>query len=237
MSLRVLIADDEAPARSRLRSLVEGLGHEVCAEAADGFTVERLVQETHPDALLLDIEMPGTSGLALARALGPASSSLPRVFITAHAEYALDAFDADACDYLLKPVRSERLARALERVTERRSVNGGPYVRLTIGRNERLIALGKLDCFAAEDGYTLARSARIEGFVSSSLSELEERLGDRVLRVHRKFLAVKSTISGLKAYGQSGHQLIFHDGLTGVPVSRRQLNALRRLFQQSDGAK
>ena len=113
MSLRILIADDESLARSRLRQLVEELGHQVCAEAPDGFTAERLLRDSNPDAVLLDIEMPGIDGLALAKRLETQCPGIPVVLVTAHSEHAIEAFDAQVRDYVLKPVRRERLERAV----------------------------------------------------------------------------------------------------------------------------
>uniref|UniRef100_UPI0035666D1F LytR/AlgR family response regulator transcription factor n=1 Tax=Thioalkalivibrio sp. TaxID=2093813 RepID=UPI0035666D1F len=138
MSLRILIADDESPARARLRGLVEELGHEVCAEAPDGLAVERLLRDVHPDAMLLDIHMPGTDGLTLARRMEAEHPEVPVVLVTAHAEHAVAAFDADVRDYVLKPVRRERLERALGRLRGARTKEV-PRIRVKIGRREQLV--------------------------------------------------------------------------------------------------
>jgi two-component system, LytTR family, response regulator AlgR len=226
MSLRILIADDESPARARLRGLVEELGHEVCAEAADGLAVERLLRDVHPDAMLLDIEMPGMDGLTLARRMEAEYPGVPVVLVTAHAGHAVAAFDADVRDYVLKPVRRERLERALGRLRGARTKEV-PRIRVKIGRREQLVALDEIDCFVAEDGYVMARSARVEGFVDASLRELEERLGDAVLRVHRGCLVVKEAVAGVETRGGGGCWVVFRDCLEGVGVSRRQAPALR----------
>ena len=230
MSLRILIADDESPARARLRGLVEELGHEVCAEAADGLAVERLLRDVHPDAMLLDIEMPGMDGLTLARRMEAEHPEVPVVLVTAHAEHAVAAFDADVRDYVLKPVRRERLKRALGRLNAPLA-EPAPQIRMTIGRREYAIPLNELDCFVAEGGHVLARSAKVEGFVAESLHELEEHLGDRVLRLHRSCLAVRSSIAGM-ANHSTCHSVIFRDGLDGVTVSRRKVSELRNLLRQ-----
>ena len=231
MSLRILIADDESPARARLRGLVEELGHEVCAEAADGLAVERLLRDVHPDAMLLDIEMPGMDGLTLARRMEAEHPEVPVVLVTAHAGHAVAAFDTDVRDYVLKPVRRERLERALGRLGARQS-GITPRLRLTIGRREQIVPLDALDCLVAEDGYVIARSAKIEGFVDSSLQELEARLGDAVLRVHRRCLVVKAAISGMETRGEGEHWLAFRDDLSAVRVSRRRVGAARGFFQR-----
>lgn len=117
--LRLLLADDEAPARRRLRRLVESLdGVAVVAVAEDGRRALDLAAATEPDVALLDVRMPGLDGLQVARRL-PAGTAV--IFITAHSDFAVDAFEAEAVDYLLKPVAKQRLARALERVRQRRA--------------------------------------------------------------------------------------------------------------------
>jgi two-component system, LytTR family, response regulator AlgR len=154
---------------------------------------------------------------------------VPVVLVTAHAEHAVAAFDADVRDYVLKPVRRERLERALGRLREARTKEV-PRIRVKIGRREQLVPLDEIDCFVAEDGYVMARSARVEGFVDASLRELEERLGDAVLRVHRGCLVVKSAVRGLER--RCGHnRLLFRDNLEPVPVSRRQMAILRPVLQ------
>jgi len=226
MSLRILIADDEAPARARLRAVLEELGHEVCAEAPDGLCVERFLRDAKPDAMLLDIEMPGTDGLTLAKRMEREYPNVPVVLVTAHAEHAIEAFNVAVRDYVLKPVRRERLERALNRLQEQRG-NPAPRLRLRIGRRERLVQLDELDCLVAEDGYVIGRSATVEGFLDRPLQELEAALGDAVLRVHRGCLVVKVAVSGLETVAAGEHRVLFTDGLRGVRVSRRQLGSFR----------
>ena len=98
-----------------------------------------------------------------------------------------------------------------------------PRIRVKIGRREQLVPLDEIDCFVAEDGYVMARSARLEGFVDASLRELEERLAGEVLRVHRGCLVVKSALSGVEAHRNGGHRVLFRDGLDGIQVSRRRM--------------
>ena len=236
MSLRILIADDESPARARLRGLVEELGHEVCAEAPDGLAGERLLRDVHPDAMLLDIEMPGMDGLTLARRMEAEYPEVPVVLVTAHAEHAVAAFDADVRDYVLKPVRRERLERALGRLGGARTKEV-PRIRVKIGRREQLVPLDEIDCFVAEDGYVVARSAGLEGFVDMRLHEVEERFGDAVLRVHRSCVAVTTTITGMERRPGQEHLLIFADGLRGMSISRRSLADVRRRLMSSSAQK
>jgi two-component system, LytTR family, response regulator AlgR len=232
MSLRILIADDEAPARARLRAVLEELGHEVCAEAPDGLCVERFLRDAKPDAVLLDIEMPGTDGLTLAKRMEQEYPEIPVVLVTAHGEHAIAAFDADVRDYLLKPVRRERLERALGRLQMPKS-REAPRIRVKIGRREQLVSLDEIDCFVAEDGYVMARSAKMEGFVDASLQELEQRLGEAVLRVHRGCLVVKGAVAGVETRGGGGCWVVFRDCLEGVGVSRRQVPVVKSSLRQN----
>ena len=237
MTLRILIADDEPLARARLRALVEELGHEVCAEAGDGTGAEHALTRAHPDAVLLDIQMPDGDGLTLAQRMETSHPEVPVVLVTAHAEHAVAAFDAAVTDYVLKPVRRERLGKALEKVVSLRSGERKkvPLVRVTVGRKERLVPLDEIDCFVAEDGYVVARSARLEGFVDMRLHEVEERFGDAVLRVHRSCVAVKAAVVGVERRPDSENFLIFADGLAGIPISRRSLAQVRERLNTGDG--
>ena len=235
MTLRLLIADDEPLARQRLRSLIEELGHEVCAEAADAPGAEAALRRTRPDAALLDIEMPGTNGLTLARAIEREFPGVPVVMVTAHAEHAVEAFEVAVRDYVLKPVRRERLARALERVAQAggRDEADNPTFRVKIGRRERLVRLDEIDCFVADEKCVMARSATVEGFVAAPLQSLEAQLGHQVLRVHRSCLAVTRAIAGLETRSGNEHRVLFRDGLEPVPVSRRQVGELREFLKRN----
>lgn len=234
MSLRLLIADDEPLARQRLRSLIEELGHEVCAEAADASGAQDALRRTRPDAALLDIDMPGPNGLALARSIERGFPGVPVVMVTAHAEHAVEAFEVAVRDYLLKPVRRERLVRALERVATAQAPETAqpPLLRIKTGRKERLVPLNEIDCFVAEDGYVIARSAALEGFVEGCLHGLEARLGETVIRVHRSCVAVRSAIAGIETRAGNDHRLHFLDGLEPVSISRRHLPHARGALRE-----
>jgi two-component system response regulator AlgR len=234
MTLRILIADDEPLARARLRALVEELGHEVCAEAGDGTGAEQALSRTQPDAVLLDIQMPDGDGLTLAQRMETSHPQVPVVLVTAHAEHAVAAFDAAVADYVLKPVRRERLGKALEKAVSLRSGERKkvPLVRLTVGRKERLVPLDEIDCFVAEDGYVVARSALLEGLVNLPLHEVELHLGDLLLRIHRSCLAVKSAIAGMETQHGGVHKLLFRDALPSVAISRRQFKTVSHFLRR-----
>ena len=238
-TLDVMIVDDEPVARRRLAGLINDAGHRLVAEAGDAADATAALEQAIPDVMLLDVEMPGESGVEFARRLARQHPQLVVILVTAHDAFSLEAFEAGVRDYVLKPVRPERLARALERaaqMTDSARPAEPPAVRLTVGRREERVPLSRIDYFAAEDGYVLARSSEIEGFVDSRLHELEERFGDFVLCVRRGCLAVKSSIKGLESHGPADHRLLFHDGLEPVAVSRRQLPKVRAFVRGDDAA-
>ncbi|WP_019569345.1 MULTISPECIES: LytTR family DNA-binding domain-containing protein [unclassified Thioalkalivibrio] len=234
--MELLIADDEPVARERLRDLVTELGHRVVAEAADAGQVRTALQTHRPGALLLDIEMPGERGIELAGELARSHPELVVILVTAHEAFGLQAFEAGVRDYVLKPVRRERLEQALERA--RQSTAGSaqpddpPAIRLRIGRREESVQLDAIDCFVTEDGCVVARGRDLEGFVEARLQDLEQALGDEVLRVHRGALAVARNVAGLETRNAGDHRLRFRDGREPVPVSRRQLARVREFLRR-----
>lgn len=233
--LQLIIADDEPIARQRLALLVEELGHRVVGEAADAREVEAILKDADPHALLLDIEMPGETGIELAQRLYAERPGLPIILVTAHDRFPLQAFEAGVRDYVLKPVRRERLQQALERAAMQHPATeetaSGEVVRLSMGRREERVPLERIDVFVAEGGYVMARSSQREGFVDTRLRDLEDRLGPYLLRVHRSCLAVKASVKGLETRGPTDHRLVFHDDLEPIAVSRRQLPHVRKFLR------
>ncbi len=252
-ALRVLIVDDEEPARWRLRSLVEDCPAphaRVVAEAASA--AEALAwldapdgQPSRCDLLLLDIAMPGLSGLALAAQLRTPGRPAPAiVFVTAHAEHALQAFDLAATDYLTKPVRRERLQAALQRVAEQRAlrlaVPAAPADEepvLLVSDRQRVVRvpLGEVLYLKAELKYVTVRTAARSLLMDESLAELEARLGPAFLRIHRNALVARRAVRALERRAVHGQDEDAGEGwallVAGVDewlaVSRRQLPAVR----------
>lgn len=234
MSLRILIVDDEPLARERLGQLVTELGHTVCADAGDAPAALAKVASEKPDVALLDIQMPGPDGLSVAREIAREYPETRVILVTAHPDHALAAFDAAVRDYVLKPVRKERLAEALSRIQAPpwgEGASSPPQIRLTIGRRERLVGLDEIDCFVADRGYVIALSANLEGFVGNTLHELQLAYPDQLLRVHRSCLAVKPSIAGFEARSATDHRLLFRDGLEPVAISRRHLATVKAFLR------
>lgn len=228
--MRVLIVDDEPIARARLERMIARLdGVEVAGQASSGTEALRLVGELAPDVLLLDIEMPGLDGLAVAED----PTVPPVIFTTAHERFALEAFEADAYDYLLKPVSRERLARALDKVRARISAapleapKDGEAWRLVVtdGSLKRFVDAREVDCFLADQKYVAFRFDGEDLLVRESLDGLEQRLAPfGFLRVNRGALVRRTAIRAYDA--ADGGAVVLGDDQR-IPVSRRAAPTVR----------
>ncbi|HWS27813.1 MAG TPA: LytTR family DNA-binding domain-containing protein [Xanthomonadales bacterium] len=242
--MKVLIVDDEPLARRRLASLLAGVdGVEVVGEAGDGAAALAAVDRHDPDLVLLDIRMPGIDGLEVARRLVSREASPAVVFCTAYDEHALAAFETEAVDYLLKPVRRERLLAALERV---RRFNGeatpAPRAEADKSRQRshicarvrgemKLVPISAIAYFLADAKYVEVHFDGGEVLIEDSLVSLEEEFGDRFVRVHRNSLVSRERIEGL-AKNAAGETIVRLRGCaTALEVSRRNLPQLRRLLR------
>lgn len=236
--LALLIVDDEPLARLRLRQVLEGDATAVVAgEAADATAALAWLSHHACDVVLLDIALPGKSGLKLADELRRQPRPPHVIFLTAHPEHALQAFELEALDYLTKPVRRERLQAALLRA-RRRAEQPADSNRPTLivsdrGRVLRLL-IADLICLKAEQKYVLIVTRGGQWLVDDALTDLEQRLGAAVVRVHRNALAAVAAVTALEPAAGAGHG---GDGAEGwsvrladgerLAVSRRQLGAVR----------
>jgi len=251
--LTVLLVDDESLARMRLRTLLQDCtdpASEVIGEAGDADAAMALLQGRACDLVLLDIGLPGLDGMQLAAALRTQAAPPSVVFVTAHAEHALRAFELDAVDYLTKPVSRERLRSALQRVAQRRrtrpAASGDDARVLVVHDRGRVLRLPLADVLylKAELKYVTLRTAAHSYVLDDPLSELEQRLGDGFLRVHRNALVARSAVRALQrrrgdgSSSDEGHAEHWAVQLmpTGewLPVSRRQLAAVREALTQLD---
>jgi two-component system response regulator AlgR len=244
-SLKVLIVDDEPLARLRLGALVADCTDPRCrvvAEAGDPASALAWLVEHEADIVLLDVQMPGASGLQLAERLRGDAALAARagaiVFVTAHAEHALRAFDLEAADYLTKPVRRERLEQALRRAAQRRApvaaVNGdGGDVIVVVERGRVLrVPVAEVLYLKAELKYVTLRTAAHTHLLDESLTELEPRLAGRFIRIHRNALVARRAVRALERRTDGGDAA---DGWAvrvapvdeWLAVSRRQLPAVR----------
>jgi DNA-binding LytR/AlgR family response regulator len=230
-AVRALLVDDEAPARSELRYLL-GKHPEVnvVGEAASAAEALALAKAVHYDVVFLDVQMPGLTGLEAA----PLVREQPRppavVFVTAHPEYAVDAFAVEAFDYLLKPVDPERLARVVERLLER-PAEGEPVHKVPVvagGRTE-LIDYEAIHYVQADGDYSRVHTYDRSYLCTTSLGELEETLpGNRFARIHRSYLVNLAKVAAVKRAGSDRIRLALDDAeRTELDVARRQSRQLR----------
>ncbi len=245
-ALRVLIVDDEPLARLRLAQLVRDVAAtgdpaaEVVGELAHGEAALSWLAQQRADVLLLDIQMPGIDGTALAARL----QALPRppavVFVTAHAEHALRAFELEAADYLTKPVKRERLQAALARVARRAAGAAIDEAVIVVSERGRLVRvpLAEVLYLKAELKYVTLRTAQHTYVLDDPLTEIEQRLGDRFLRVHRNAIVAKLAVRALERRaseeeGAEGWAVRVAPTDEWLAVSRRQAGAVREALAAS----
>jgi two-component system response regulator AlgR len=237
--VNVLIVDDEPLARERLERLLGGLGgHVVFPSCGDGRAAVEACAAGGVDAVLLDIEMPGMDGLEAARHLATLPSPPAVVFCTAYDDHALAAFEAAAVDYLLKPVRAERLEEALRRAAERRagrvvaptpppSTRARSHLSARLRGSLRLIPVAEIRYLQAEEKYVVVHHARGEDLVEDSLKALELEFAGRFLRIHRSCLVARAQFAELKRLPDGSTHAVLRDGGIELEVSRRCLPGLR----------
>jgi two-component system LytT family response regulator len=243
--LRVIVADDELMARKRLLRLLEAIPDvEVCGECLDGAEVLRRIKGNDVDVLLLDIRMPGLNGLDVMRQIPPDGPHV--IFCTAHSEHAVQAFDVNAVDYLLKPVEAERLVRALERARKRAcksrigeepagernaSAVGPPLTRLPIDTRHGIVLIDPKQVSHAELDGELVKITTQDGehLTDSSLQDLEAKLPATFMRVHRRALVNLEQIVRLEPCETGGFLARMARG-DGIQVSRQAARHLRRML-------
>ncbi|MDZ4730189.1 MAG: LytTR family DNA-binding domain-containing protein [Xanthomonadales bacterium] len=235
--LRILIVDDEAPARDRMRRMLSELpDFDVVGEAGSGQQALQSIEELFPDILLLDISMPGMDGMTLARTLQKGGLQPAVIFCTAYQNQALEAFEAEAVDYLIKPVRAERLVQALEKarrfIGDRADQAPNAYLKSTVGGKVLLTPVHRVICLLAEDRYTTVVHEKGKTVIDDSLTELEARFDKEFFRIHRNALISTRHLRGLER-GDNGSVVAVLSGTGERPeVSRRNVAALRKLLAE-----
>lgn len=245
--LRLLIVDDEAPARRRLRDVLadcaDRLSVEIVGEAENGLDALNQVQRQPVDTVLLDIRMPGMDGLECASHLNRLDTPPAIIFSTAYEAYACQAFDLNAVDYLLKPVRTDRLLRALSRahslsdsVLQRlQASHSRARTHLSVNEKNRIVLIPVADILylKAELKYVTVRTVSREFLIEESLVHLESEFGEVFLRIHRNCLVASARIREIgKLPGDEDSHFLQLDGLDErLMVSRRQYSALRGAFK------
>jgi DNA-binding LytR/AlgR family response regulator len=233
VTIRALIVDDEAPARGELRYLLSAHPEvEVVGEAATAAEALALAQSVRYDVVFLDVEMPGVSGLEVARLVLDRRERPAVVFVTAHERYAVDAFAVEAFDYLVKPVEPERLARVVERLAQHRRSEPPAVEKIPVvsaGGAKTLLDYDAVHWIEADGDYSRVHTFDRTYLSTSSLRELEELLpSTRFARVHRSHLVNLAKVAAVRRAGPDRLRLALDDEKrTELDVARRQTRALR----------
>jgi DNA-binding LytR/AlgR family response regulator len=230
VSIRALLVDDEAPARSELRFLLQAHPEvEVAGEASSAAEAVELTRTLDYDVVFRDVERPGASGLETAPHLHERREPPAVVFVTAHAEYAVDAFAVEAFDYLLKPVEPERLARVVERLRERSHENAAPVDRVPVvgGGGTELLDPDQIHYVQAEGDYSRVHTYDRAYLCTASLGDLEGRLGPRFARIHRSYLVNLAKVGGVRRAADRFRLQLADEARTELDVSRRQSREVR----------
>lgn len=263
MNPRLFIVDDEAPARSRLKTLLGDIAtdcpHELAGEADTAQAALDGIASAMPDIVLLDVQMPGMTGIELAGHLMKQPTAPAVIFVTAYDEYAFKAFEVHALDYLLKPVRASRLADAIKRVAELRAASANQTasiaeaaramqsVRQHFAVQERgrllLVPVNEVIYLKAELKYVTLRTRMQEHLIEESLTSIEEEMGTTFVRVHRNALVARSAILGVERgshaidnefegdKAQDTWMVILRDVDERLPISRRQWPVVKALVR------
>ncbi len=245
--MRILIVDDEQPARERLKRLLDGIGGvELIGEAEDGLQAVELIEREQPDLVLLDIQMPGLDGFGVVEAL---EEPPPVVFVTAYDEYAIRAFEVNALDYLLKPISHERLEKAIHRAHEAQAEGQGFASRLAPllesltsqshyltrlavrdGNRIRVLDTDEVDWIDIENEQTFVHAGSATYPIRRTLADLEARLDPaRFFRAHRFAIVNLDRVQEIVPWFKGSHKLRLTTGAE-VELSRAQARALRKLL-------
>lgn len=240
--MRVLIVDDEKLARDRLRELLNEIGgHTVVGEAMNGNEAVERTTGLNPDVLLMDIRMPGMDGLEAAMHLMGMENPPSVIFTTAYDQHALHAFEVNAVDYLLKPIRKDRLAGAMDKahkltLKQLRDINEAQdqpsartHISVHLRGNIRLVPVQEILYFMADSKYVTVRTTTEEHLIEDSLVNLEKEFGEKMfLRIHRNALVATGFIKGIEKSPVGTWQVTLTGLDKKLDVSRRHAASVRR---------
>ena len=244
--MKVVIADDELPARARLRRLLEELGgYDIVAEAGNGAEALAACARVLPELVLMDIRMPGIGGVEAARHLSALAQPPAVIFVTAYNEYAVEAFEAQAVGYLLKPVRKERLESALHHASRLTRAQLNTVARADTQRERRhhiaariadrlrLIPVENILYFQADQKYVCVRHLEGEVLIDEPLKDLEDEFAPDFLRIHRNSLISVKHLLTVDKLPNAQYQARLRGCDQPLAVSRRHATALRRLLRRT----
>jgi len=236
--MKILIVDDEPLARERLHRHLQELDNDCgIIEAENGLVALKQTEQHNPDIVLLDIRMPGMDGIETANKLSQLTTPPAIIFTTAYDEYALDAFDSHAIAYLLKPVRKEKLSKALQSAKQlnrlqlqsiqQQSEPKEQYLSVRIHSGIKKIELNDIFYFQAEQKYVTVKYREGEALIEESLKSLEARFGETFIRVHRNALISKQQLKAIRKDQQGRYLTELKDVDEKIEVSRRHVAAVR----------
>lgn len=241
--MKILIVDDEKPARARLVRMVGELeDHQLAGEAVNGVEALGMSQSLEPDIVLMDIRMPGMDGIEAARHIARLDQPPAVIFTTAYSDHALEAFETHAVDYLLKPVKLDRLQAAISaaiRPTRAQATrNDGllseleprQHICARVRGSLVLVPVEDIYYFHAEQKYVTVRHRGGEVLIEDALKALEAEFCERFVRVHRNALVNLATLGGMRS-DADGHQIAFRDIDDRLEISRRHLPSVRKIIK------
>jgi two-component system response regulator AlgR len=245
LTMNVLIVDDEHLARQRLRKMLSTTAeYQIIGEAETGEDALRKTQAAQPDVVLMDIRMPGMDGIEAASYINKLDNPPAIIFTTAYSDHALSAFETHAIDYLLKPIKQNRLRAALEAA---KRVNKAQMSQLrvdeTVGSREKicvksrgsleLIPIEEIIYFQADQKYVTLRTAEQEYLIEESLKNLEEEFPRQFIRIHRNALVAQHLLNGLTKNSEGRSCIRFTDVDDLLEISRRHLPLIRKRLRSS----
>jgi len=246
--MKILIVDDEGPARERLKGLLREIeSTHTLLEADNGLTALMAADREKPDIILMDIRMPGMDGLEAAYHLTSFDPQPAVIFTTAYQDHAIQAFEANAVDYLLKPIRRERLEEALGRAgiinrarlndLDRKEAGRHPRTHLisTVRGKIQLIPVSEIAYLKAEQKYIMAGWHGREMLVDEALKSLESEFHNLFLRIHRNALVSMDHVTGLEKQPDGSFCILVKEVAGGLTVSRRHLHVVRKFVKGISG--
>ena len=235
--LKAMIVDDEAPARSELRFLLEETGEvEVVSESDNVRDAIVNLKSSHCDVIFLDISMPGVTGMQFAEALTKFKNLPAVVFVTAYGDYAASAFDVNAVDYLMKPVETDRLRQAIDKVNTALGIsakkNLSERISVEKGGKKILIPIEKIRYVMAKDDYSCLYTEDDHYLSTVSLTQLEAKLGDsEFFRVHRRYIVNLGFVDEVESVPGGTLLLTMRGEGEKIPVSRRRVAPLKKVLK------
>ncbi len=242
--MKIVIVDDEQLARGRLRALVNEIGiGEIVGEASNGREAINTIKTARPDVVLLDIRMPGMDGMKVAQEVLTFEPPPSVIFTTAFGDNALEAFEKQAVDYLLKPIRKDRLEKALRRahalrqeaIAPQEQLDAKPaarsHISVTIRGELRLIPVSQIYYFMADEKYVVLHWTQGEALIGETLKELEQEFEGQFLRIHRSTLISMVFIESLVRDNEGKSLIRLKGRKETLEVSRRHLPEVRRILK------